>query len=103
MRYIAWFIKIVLFLLFFAFAIKNTHAVALFGLLGDKIELPMVVLLLLVFLLGLAVGVLAMLASMYVTRRELGETRKALAMYTDRPAPKTADRVEPAEPLDAVV
>lgn len=103
MRYLAWFVKIVLFLLFFAFALKNTDTVTLNGLLGSKLQTPLIVLLLVFFVSGVVLGVLAMLAQVFSVRRELAETRKALAVYTNRPAPKSADRVEPAEPLDAVV
>lgn len=103
MRHLAWFIRIVLFLLFFAFAIKNTDAVVMNGLLGARWESPLIVLLLLFFAVGVLLGVMAMTFHVIGVKRELAETRKALRLYTDRPEPKQADRVEPAEPLDAVV
>lgn len=103
MRYLAWFIRIVLFLLFFAFAIKNTDTVVMNGLLGAKWETPLIVLLLLFFAAGVLLGVMAMTFHVIGVKRELSETRKALRLYTERPEPKQADRVEPAEPLDAVV
>lgn len=103
MRYIALFAKILLFLLLFAFAVQNTDTVVMHGLLGARWELPLIVLALAFFVGGVLVGVLAMLAHLWGVKRELSDVRKALRVYTDRPVPKHADQVEPAEPLDAVV
>lgn len=103
MRYLTLFVKIVVFLLLFAFASQNTHPATLNGLMGLKWESPLVLFLLVFFVMGAATGVLAMLVYVFRLRRDLAETKKQLRRYIDRPAPKSAAEVEPSAPLDAVV
>jgi putative membrane protein len=105
MRYLAWFVKIAVFLVLFAFTLKNTATVPLYGLLDSHWEAPLVVYLLVFFLAGALLGVLVMLPPLMRVRRELSALRKQVkqrAVVTTS-APLTPDRVEPAQPLDAVL
>ncbi|WP_179958180.1 LapA family protein [Chitinimonas arctica] len=104
MRYLAWFVRIVLFLLLFAFAIKNTHAVNLHGLLDLTWQAPLVVILLVFFMAGTVAGVLAMLLPLKRLGRELHQSRAQVRRYEIQTAARhTASHIEPSEPLDAVV
>lgn len=104
MRYLAWLVKIVVFLVLFAFAIKNTHPVLLHGLLATSWQAPLVVFLLLFFVLGAIAGVLTLLLPLTRLRRELQAARQQLAETTaTEPVAAAMRRIEPAQPLDAVI
>ena len=104
MRYLAWFIKIVVFLILFAFAVKNTHRVVLYGLLDTSWQASLIVYLLLFFTLGAIAGVLTLLLPLTRLRRELQAARQQLAEATaSEPAAAAIRRIEPAQPLDAVI
>ncbi|QNM95221.1 LapA family protein [Chitinimonas koreensis] len=104
MRYLAWFVRIVLFLLLFAFAIKNTDPVTLHGLWASRWEMPLIVVVLAAFALGVAAGALAMVLPYTRMRRELQELRRQRRKDGSAPLDEVLpDRVEPAAPLDAVL
>jgi uncharacterized integral membrane protein len=105
MRYLAWFVKIAIFLLLFAFTLKNTTPVPLYGLLDSHWEAPLIVYLLVFFVAGAVLGAFVMLPPLMRTRSELSDLRKQLkqAASVTSSAPISPDRVEPAQPLDAVV
>ncbi|WP_374352515.1 lipopolysaccharide assembly LapA domain-containing protein [Chitinimonas sp.] len=104
MRYLAWFVKIAVFLLLFAFTLKNTAPVHLYGLLDSHWEAPLIVYLLVFFTAGVLLGMLAMLLPLLRTRRDLAQARKQIKQPQAASTPSlTPDRVEPAQPLDAVV
>ncbi|PHV11372.1 lipopolysaccharide assembly protein LapA domain-containing protein [Chitinimonas sp. BJB300] len=98
MRYLAWFARIVLFLLLFAFALNNAELVSVHGLFRSELRLPLIVLILLCFALGVLVGVSSMLLSQRRLRRQLQESQKRL-----RAKPTAPNEVEPVVPLDAVL
>lgn len=104
MRYLAWFVKIALFLLLFAFTLRNTSTVPLYGLVDSRWEAPLIVFLLVFFVAGAAMGAMAMLPMLMRSRRDLADARKQLRQFAapTQPAHITPDRVEPAQPLDAV-
>ncbi|MBL8506871.1 LapA family protein [Chitinimonas sp. JJ19] len=101
-RYLAWFIKIALFLFLFAFAIKNMAMVTLHGLLDMQWQAPLALVLFGAFVLGALAGVLAMLLQVARLKRELQQ----LKQHKESGVPavtEPADRVEPSVPLDAVI
>jgi uncharacterized integral membrane protein len=102
MRYVGWFIKIVVFLLLFSFAVKNTTPVVLNGLAGASWTAPLVVFLMLFFAAGVLLGLAAMGVVVLRMRRELSNVRRELRSFTERSAPRSLDEVEPTVPLDAV-
>lgn len=81
---------ILLFLLFFGFALKNTHEAELHFFLNYELRAPLVLLLLGFFVGGAALGVLAMSQTVFRQRRDLArmskEARKARAAVGAVPA-----------------
>lgn len=69
MRSLNWLWRIALFLLLFAFALNNQQLVEVRWFLGYRWQAPMVFVVLIVFALGCAVGVLAMVPSWWRHRR----------------------------------
>jgi uncharacterized integral membrane protein len=71
MRYLSWLFKIILFLLLLGFAVKNTETVVLHYYLGYEWQAPLVLILLVFFCAGAAVGIVASLSYLFRQRREM--------------------------------
>ena len=80
MRYFAWLLKAALFMLLLGFAVKNSEVVTLHYYLGYQWQAPLVLVMLLFFALGAAVGVVASLGFLFRQRRELLALRKELRL-----------------------
>lgn len=80
MRYLIWSLRTVLFLLLLGFAVKNDQAVVLRYFFGFEWHTSLVVVLLCFFIVGISVGLLAMLGSLLRQRRELAEVRRELQL-----------------------
>lgn len=76
MRAIAWVIRIVVFVLFLAFAIQNTEPVVINLFLGYYLEAPLVLFLLGALLIGVLLGLLLLVPNLLRKRRELARLRK---------------------------
>jgi len=85
---LSWLLRALLFLAIFAFALMNTDTVRLRFFLGQAWETPMIVVLLLFFALGAAVGVLACVSRLLGQRREVQKLRRALRAGGDREPPQ---------------
>ena len=79
MKIISRVIAIILFLAFFGLALKNTHLVTLNFFLGYQRTDPLALILLVCFVVGALLGILAMTPSVFRHRREANRQRKALA------------------------
>ena len=80
-----------LFLLLFAFALKNTDSAVLRYFLGFEWQAPLVFILLVFFGLGIAGGAMASLAIIARQRREILALKRDLRRHTRAvPAPLTA-------------
>lgn len=93
MRLLGWLIKILLFVVLFAFALNNQHDATLIGFFGREWQAPMALLILVVFAAGCVVGALAMLPAWWRNRR-----------LTRRPSPAPPAplrRTPPAPPTPA--
>jgi len=88
MRYISWTLRILLFLLLFGFALKNTDPVILRFYLGSQWEAPLAMVVLVFFGVGAVAGVIACLTYFYRQRREILQLRKEV-------------RAKPTAPEDA--
>jgi len=88
MRYFSWALRILLFLLLFGFALKNTDPVIVRFYLGSQWEAPLVMVVLVFFGVGAVAGVIACLIYVHRQRREILQLRKEA-------------RAKPAAPLDA--
>jgi len=71
MRYLSWLFKIILFLLLLGFAVKNTETAVLHYYLGYEWQAPLVLILLVFFCAGAAVGIVASLSYLFRQRREM--------------------------------
>lgn len=78
MRYLGWLVKILIFVVVLGFALQNSQPVTLHYFLGYVWEAPLVVLLLLAFVLGALLGLLALLPALYQLRRERARLRREL-------------------------
>lgn len=84
MRAIAWLIRIVVFVLFLAFAIENTEPVVINLFLGYYLEAPLVLFLLGVLLIGVFLGMLMLVPNLIRKRRELAKLRREVQQHTAR-------------------
>lgn len=78
MRYLTWFLRILLFALLLGFAVKNTETVALRYYFGFEWTAPLVLILLVFFAAGAGVGILACLGIMFRQRRQLSGLKREL-------------------------
>lgn len=92
MRALIWSLRLLVFLVLFAFAAKNTEPVTLRFFLGTTWQVPLIVLLFGFFAIGAVVGVLAMTAP-YV--RQWREKRRLVSIQNAPPPPPVMP------PLDA--
>jgi uncharacterized integral membrane protein len=75
MRYLSWLLRIVLFIALLGFAMKNSEIVSLRYLFGYEWQAPLVVMLFVFLVLGVAIGMLAMLGTVVRLRSELTRVR----------------------------
>lgn len=80
MRYLIWLLRAVLFLLLLGFAVKNDQPVVLRYFFGYEWQTSLVVVLLCVFTLGVVIGLLAMLGTLFRQRRELAAVKRELQL-----------------------
>jgi lipopolysaccharide assembly protein A len=80
MRYFWWVVKLLLFLVLLSFALKNTAAVTVRYYLGLEWEAPLAVVILLFFTLGVGIGLLAAITTVYKTRRQVFALRRELRL-----------------------
>jgi uncharacterized integral membrane protein len=78
MKIIFRILAVLLFILFFSFALKNTDEVVLHLFLNNQAKSPLILLLLIFFIAGAVLGVLAMTGILLRTRRELVTKKKML-------------------------
>ncbi|WP_373975412.1 LapA family protein [Chitinibacter sp. SCUT-21] len=100
MHYLSWFIKFVVFVVLFGFAMHNAAPIDLYFFLGYKWNAPLAMILLVFFVLGAVFGLLASFGQVFKLRRQLVQLRKELKVSaTSKPA--TEDMIiEP--PKDAI-
>ena len=70
MRYLNWILRVVLFIALLGFAVKNDQPITLHYFFGYEWQSSLVLVLLIFFAAGMAVGVLAMLVNVLQQRRE---------------------------------
>jgi putative membrane protein len=70
MKFVSTIVGLVLFILFFGFALKNTQTVDLHFFLNYELRGPLVLMLLAFFIAGAALGILAVTPTVFRQRRE---------------------------------
>jgi putative membrane protein len=78
MRYLSWTFRLLLFVLLFGFALKNSDPVTVRFYLGAHWEASLAVVVLVFFGIGAAAGVIGCLTYVYRQRREILQLRKEL-------------------------
>ncbi len=76
MKAVFWILKLVFFLFALTFAVKNTDMVTVRYYLGVEWQAPLIFVLVVVFCLGVAAGVIAGLGHVVQLRREVSRLRK---------------------------
>jgi uncharacterized integral membrane protein len=92
MQTVVWIIRLCIVLVIVWFAVKNSQDVPIKGLPGQVWEAPLVFVLLIVFVAGVVIGLLAWVPTVVRQRREIGRLRKSAA---SAPATITPPAVEP--------
>lgn len=77
MKYIMWLFRALLFFALFVFALNNQQVVAVHFLLGNFLQAPLIVVILVVFLCGLSLGVLVMTPRWWKRRKHEGASTAA--------------------------
>ena len=78
MKFVSTLVGIILFILFFGFALKNTQEVELHFFLSYELRGPLVLMLLAFFVSGAALGILAVTPTVFRIRRERRQNKTAI-------------------------
>jgi uncharacterized integral membrane protein len=76
MRYLNWIFRAILFIVLLGFAVKNDQPVTLHYFFGYEWQSSLVIVLLIFFAAGTAVGVLAMFTNVLQQRREIARLKR---------------------------
>ena len=79
MQLLAWIFRLAIVLVIVWFALRNAQTVTLHGLPGDSWQAPLVFALLIAFVAGVVIGLLAWLPTVVRQRREIGRLKKGAA------------------------
>lgn len=80
MRYLNWALRASLFIILLGFALKNDQPATLRYFFGYEWQSTLVVVVLVFFAIGAAVGVLAMLPNLFQQRREIARLKRDLRL-----------------------
>jgi uncharacterized integral membrane protein len=79
MKLVSTIVGFILFVLFFGFALKNTQEVDLHFFLNYELRGPLVLMLLVFFVAGAALGILALTPTVFRQRRQTSQHRHTIA------------------------
>jgi putative membrane protein len=96
-------VAVIIFIIFFGFALKNTQEVALRFFLDYEIRGPLVLLLLGFFVGGAVLGVLAMTPTVVRYRRESSKRQKTIAAMQQEAKAGQLVRTQPPQPDGIVI
>jgi lipopolysaccharide assembly protein A len=80
MRYVNWLLRALLFLILLGLAMKNDQPATLYYFLGYEWQTSLVVIMLLFFVMGAVVGMLAVLGSVLRQRRDIAALKRELRL-----------------------
>lgn len=104
MKIISRLIAVILFVGFFFFALKNTQEVTLHFFLGYERTDPLVLIILLCFITGLVLGIIAMVPVMFRYRRTASRQKRTIqVMQTELDALRNANNGALPSGVDTVV
>jgi uncharacterized integral membrane protein len=90
MQPLVWVLRFVIIVLLVWFAVKNAQEIELFGLPGQSWKAPLVFVLLVMFVAGVIIGLLAWIPTVVRQRREIGRLRRSAEQIAAIPAPPDA-------------
>ncbi|HSN20307.1 MAG TPA: LapA family protein [Usitatibacter sp.] len=90
MQAFVWIVRFLILLFVVWFATKNAHTVTIHGLLDRSWNAPLVFVLLVAFVAGIVIGLLAWVPTVVRQRREVARLRKAAARLAAMPSPPPA-------------
>jgi lipopolysaccharide assembly protein A len=96
MQAFVWIIRLVIVLVLVWFAVKNAQPVTINGLPEQTWQAPLVFVLLVAFVAGMVIGLLAWIPRLVRQRREIARLRKAAAQQAAMPAPPPPHATVPA-------
>ena len=105
MQALVWILRFAIVVVLVWFAVKNAQEVTLYGLPEQTLKAPLVFVLLVVFVAGVIIGLLAWVPTVIRQRREIGrlkraaEKQAALASITPPAPPTTTAVATPRETL----
>ena len=91
MQTVVWILRFVIVVVLVWFAVKNAQVITIYGLPNQEWQAPLVFILLIVFVAGMLIGLLAWVPTVVRQRREIGRLKKAAA----NPLPTPPATVEP--------
>jgi lipopolysaccharide assembly protein A len=83
-NYLLWILRVTLFVLVLAFAVRNTDPVTVHYYFGGQWQAPLIFVLLVVFCAGIALGLAAALGPMFRQRREITGLKRKLRELAPR-------------------
>jgi putative membrane protein len=87
MQAFVWILRFLIVLVLVWFAAKNAQLVDVFGLPDQRWQVPLVFVLLVAFVIGMVIGLLAWIPTVVRQRREVTRLRRAAAQLAATPAP----------------
>ncbi|MBI3229897.1 MAG: LapA family protein [Burkholderiales bacterium] len=102
MKIVSRIVAVLLFILFFGFALKNTHEVDLHLFFKYELHAPLVLMVLGFFVLGASMGVLAMSPYVFTHKREIARLQKQIHTMQQEKQELQQVREQPPQP-DSVV
>ena len=101
MQALVWILRFLIVVVLVWFAVKNSQEVVLNGLPDQTLKAPLVFVLLVVFVAGVVIGLLAWIPTVVRQRRELARLRRAVERQAAAAAaPATPPERPPALPSD---
>jgi len=91
MQTVVWILRFVIVVVLVWFAVKNAQVITIYGLPNQEWQAPLVFILLIVFVAGMLIGLLAWVPTVVRQRREIGRLQKAAA----NPLPTPPATIEP--------
>ena len=79
MQAFVWIVRLVIVVILVWFAVKNSQQIDVHGFPGQMWQAPLVFVLLVVFVAGVVIGLLAWIPTVISQRREIGRHKKAAA------------------------
>jgi len=91
MQLFVWILRFAIVIVLVWFAIKNTDLVTIHGLPSQSWQAPLVFVLLVVFVAGVVIGLLAWIPTVVRQRREIARLRKTASLPQIVPLPPEAE------------